>query len=99
MQNKLECLSRVETRVTFRSHVLSNASLRTLSRSRRCHFDQSAMVRTSEYFSFFRANLKTSTAIRELSRTDGIMGGHSEEMFYFAKNWGQIFRKLKSGHL
>ena len=35
------------------------------------------MVRTSEYvrlrlFSFFRANFKISTAIRELSRTDGI---------------------------
>ena len=42
-----------------------------------CHFDHSAMVRTSEYvrlrlFSFFRANFKISTAIRELSRTDGI---------------------------
>ena len=41
-----------------------------------CHFDQSAMVRT-EYvrlspYSFFRANFKISTAIRELSRADGV---------------------------
>lgn len=42
-----------------------------------CHFDHSGMVRTSEYvglrlFSFFQANFKISTAIREMSRPDGI---------------------------
>ena len=33
VQNKLECLSRVETRVTFRGHVPSTTCLQTLTRS------------------------------------------------------------------
>ena len=41
------------------------------------HFNQSMMVKTSEYFrlrlfSFFQSNLKISMAIQELSPTDGI---------------------------
>ena len=63
------------TRVTFVVTCLTRLFTNSLEV---CDFDQSAMVRTSEYvrlrlFSFFRANFKISTAIRELSsRTDGI---------------------------
>ena len=72
VRNKLECLSRVETCVTFRGHMLSTACLQTLSRS-----VTSIKARWLEHQNTFGLGSslsfkQTSTAIRELSRTDGI---------------------------
>jgi len=63
------------TRVTFCGHMLSTACLRTVFEI--CHFDQNPMIRTSEYirlrlFTFFQANFKISTAIRELPCTEHV---------------------------
>jgi len=57
------------------------------------------MVRTSEYvrlkfFSFFRANFKISTAIRELSRTDGRKISHKTVRKYY-----KCFRQNSVGDL
>ena len=100
VRQKLKCLSQVKTHVTFCGHVLhvSTACLQTLLRS--VTSIKVRMVRTSEYirlrlFSFFRANFKISTAIRELSRTDGIMGRHPKEIVLFCQKLGPNLSEIE----
>ena len=62
-----------------------------------CHFGQNTMIRTLEYvqlrlFTFFRANFKISTAIRELPCTEHVPNAEKETSVSLRKKLSSVLR-------